>query len=187
MPIKCLTAGRMTMTAALLHRINYNDTVDEYPLLEDFGDWVDSQDPLTGQIIKVWKPFPDIPTTPDTNESVVYANVPCIARGIVDGGIRVAGTTERFSDSYENIDFVKMWVPAGTKISKRDRVTNIRDPRGNIIWRDEEYGDPLDPDNVARASVFNVNGVTPLLDAFNRHVESFVLLENVTVSQDAAL
>jgi hypothetical protein len=80
-----------------------------------------------------------------------------------------------------------MWVPAGVKISKRDRVTNIRDPRGRIIWKDEEFSDPTDPESIARASVFNVNGVTPLFNAFNRHTESFVLLENVTVAQDAAL
>lgn len=184
MAIKCLTAGRMTMTAALLHRST--GTAPD-PDFEDFGEYVDTQDPLTGQIIKVWQPFPDIPTTPDVDESIYYANVPCVARGIVDGGIRVAGTTERFGDMYENIDFVKMWVPAGIKISKRDRVTNIRDPKGNIIWRDEEYADVLNPDpteTIARASVFNVNGVTPLFDAFNRHVESFVLLENVQVAQE---
>lgn len=178
MPIRCLTAGRMTMSAALLHRV---DQYSPIPDLTNYGDWIDSQDPLTGQIIKVWQPFPDLPSTPDVDESIAYARVPCVARGIVDGGIRVAGTTERFSDTYENIDFVKMWVPAGVKVSKRDRVTNLRDPRGNIVWRDEEYSDPND---IARASVFNVNGVTPLFDAFNRHVESFVLLENVTVHAD---
>jgi hypothetical protein len=186
MPIRCLTAGRMTMTAALLHRNTVTATPDLGDL-SDYGDWVDSQDPLTGQIVKVWKPFPDIPETPEVDESLVYSNFPCVARGIVDGGIRVAGTTERFGDTYENIDFVKMWVPAGVKISKRDRVTNIRDPRGRIIWKDEEFSDPTDPDSIARASVFNVNGVTPLFNAFNRHTESFVLLENVTVAQDAAL
>lgn len=178
MALKCLTAGRMTMTAALLHRNNQYAPV---PDVNHYGDWVDAQDPLTGQIIKVWEPFPDLPSTPDVDESITYRNVPCVARGIVDGGIRVAGTTERFSDTYQNIDFVKMWVPAGIKVSKRDRVTNIRDPKGNIVWRDEEYSDPND---VARASVFNVNGVTPLFDAFNRHIESFVLLENVTVAAE---
>lgn len=180
MALKCLTAGRMTMTAALLHR---NTTYAPIPSVEDYGDWVDSQDPLTGQIIKVWQPYPDIPSTGE-DESITYANVPCIARGIVDGGIRVAGTTERFGDTYDNIDFVKMWVPAGIQVSKRDRVTNIRDPKGNIVWRDEEYANIDEP---ARVSVFNVNGVTPLFDAFNRHVESFVLLENVTVAQSMEL
>jgi hypothetical protein len=35
--------------------------------------------------------------------------------------------------------------------------------------------------------VFNVTGLTPLFNAVNRHTVSFVLLENVTVAQDAAL
>jgi hypothetical protein len=178
----------MTMSAALLHRVDQYSPGDIN--VDEFGSWTDSQDPLTGQIIKVWEPFPDIPTTPGIDESVTYARVPCVARGIVDGGIRVAGTTERFSNDYENIDFVKMWVPAGVKITKRDRVTNLRDPRGRIVWYDEEYADILNPDPTktqARASVFNVNGVTPLFDAFNRHVESFVLLENVKTHEDVTV
>lgn len=187
MPIHCLTAGRMTMNATLLHRDTKVGSTIGLPAadidLDDYGTWIDSQDPLTGEIVKKWQPFvttPDNPATPDVNETVIRT-IPCIARGIVDGGIRVAGTTERFGDMYENIDYVKMWIPSNVRVSKRDRVTNIMDPRGKILWRDEEFADPLDPNDYGRATVFNVNGVTPLLDAFNRHTESFVLLERATV------
>jgi len=118
-----------------------------------------------------------------------------LARGIVDGGIRVAGTTERFGDTYENIDFVKLWVPGHVRLTKRDRVTNIKDPSGHIRWRDEEYeqADPNKPLNLSdpttynaqlRATVFNVNGVTPLFDADNYLVEWFVLLERAEFTQD---
>lgn len=182
MPIKCLTAGRMTMQATLLHQSENYTPVPDLDI-DQYGEWVDSQSPLSGQIVKVWKPYPNGTVSPSIGQSVTVENrISCIARGIVDGGIRVAGTTERFGDSYENIDFVKMWTPPSVRISKRDRVTNIRDPRGNIIWVDEEYVD-IDEDNFmqAKATVFNVNGVTPLLDAFNRHVENFVLLERAAV------
>lgn len=184
MPIQCLTAGRMTMTATLLHQNNQTGSVVGDIDMDYYGEWVRSQDPLTHEIVRVWKPkeptfYPDNPLTPqDESKVVINSNIPCIARGIVDGGIRVAGTTERFGDSYENIDFVKMWVPAGIRISKRDRVTNIRDPRGNIQWNDEEFAGP---DEIPRATVFDVNGVTPLFNAFNRHTESFVLLQRSTV------
>lgn len=173
------------MRASLLHRnMSYALDTDPDPEidLDKYGNWTKSQDPLTGQVVRVWQPFPDLPSTPNVNESVTYATFPCIARGIVDGGIRVAGTTERFGDTYENIDFVKMWTPPHIMISKRDRVTNIKDPRGHIMWADEEFNDrmaevPAPP----RATVFNVNGVTPLFNAFNRHTENFVLLERAEV------
>lgn len=182
MPIQCLTAGRFTMQATLLHQ---NENYAPLPGgidMDQFGDFVESQDALTGEIVRIWKPY-DNPLTPSVNEDTLnIGTIPCLARGIVDGGIRVAGTTERFGDAYENIDYVKMWVPASTRISKRDRVTNIGDGRGHIYWKDEEYADPTDPADIAKATVFNVNGVTPLFNAFNRHTESFVLLQRATVS-----
>lgn len=181
MPIQCLTAARFTMQATLLHQ---NEAVLQIPGeidLDNYGEWVRSQDPLTHEIVRVWKPYTDNPGTP-ANEAVVLGTIPCLARGIVDGGIRVAGTTERFGDSYENIDYVKMWIPAHVRISKRDRVTNIGTPQGHIYWKDEEYANPLDPDDIAKATVFNVNGVTPLFNAFNRVTEQFVLLQRATVS-----
>lgn len=186
MPIRCLTAGRMTMNATLLHQNQDYDPVDGDIDLDEYGQWVRSQDPLTHEIVRVWEPkvisyetWGDYQTEPAQNVDVVRT-IPCIARGIVDGGIRVAGTTERFGDTYENIDFVKMWVPASVRISKRDRVTNIRDPRGHIMWLDEEFSDPA-VDETPRATVFDVNGVTPLFNAFNTMTEQFVLLQRASV------
>ena len=179
------------MSATLLHQNNVNGSVVGDIDLDDYGSWVRSQDPLTHEIVRVWEPASDIFPGADgdvgTSDDIsVTRSIQCIARGIVDGGIRVAGTTERFGDSYENIDYVKMWVPAGVRISKRDRVTNIRDPRGRIMWRDEEFANPLNPDDIAKATVFNVNGVTPLFNAFNGHTESFVLLQRASVRGEGA-
>lgn len=172
-----ITSARFNMRATLLHQnTDYPGDIN----VDNYGEWVESQDPLTGEIIKVWKPYDD-PTTPGNEDTLEIGTINCIARGIVDGGIRVAGTTERFGETYENIDFVKMWVPAHVRISKRDRVTNIMTPDGKIRWRDEEYADPADETVVPRATEFNVNGVTPLFDAFNRHNEQFVLLERAEV------
>lgn len=167
------------MKATLLHQ---NDPYIPSDInVDDYGTWVDSQDPLTGEIVRVWKPY-DNPVTPTNEDTLNIGTIDCLARGIVDGGIRVAGTTERFGDTYANIDYVKLWTPAKTKISKRDRVTNIRDAKtGKVFWVDEEFVDPRTTDTPA-ATVFNVNGVTPLFDAFNRHVENFVLLERVEFS-----
>jgi hypothetical protein len=176
----CLTGARFTMSATLLHQNDPYAPEGEIDL-GIYGEWVNSQDPLTGEIVRVWKPFEDpIPETPD-NETVTLGNIPCLARGIVDGGIRVAGTTEWFGDDYRNIDFVKLWTPPHIQISKRDRVTNIRDATGKIRWLDEEYSDPRLTE-VPRATVFNVNGVTPLFDAANRLVEWYVMLERAEIN-----
>lgn len=170
--MQTLTGTRFSMHAEVLKQgnVNIDDPVDP----EDLGSWQDNQDPLTGEIIRIWVPYPDDPNTP-VDENARHGTIKCLARGIVDGGIRVAGTTERFGDTYENIDYVKMWVPPKTLITKRDRITNIRSKTGHIFWVDEENaGNP-------RATVFNVNGVTPLFDAFNYHVENFVLLERAEI------
>lgn len=177
--MRCLTGARFNMSATLLHQ---NEEAPTDIDLGDYGEWTDTQDPLTGEIIKRWIPYENPTTDPTRPEVRVYNKIPVLARGIVDGGIRVAGTTEWFNTSeYRNIDFVKLWLPAKYFISKRDRVTNISDPKGNIVWRDEEFDDPTD-DRPAQATVFNVNGVTPLFDAFNRHVENYVMLERAEVA-----
>lgn len=160
----CLTGARFTMNAEVLHQ----ELVDEDADSSVGGTWVNKQDPLSGSIERVWKPAPPVPGKP--GKPATTKTIDCLVRGIVDGGIRVAGSTERFGDTYENIDYVKMWIPARVKVTKSDRITNIRNKRGgDVIWLDEEY------DN--GPTIFNVNGVTPLFDAFNRHVENFVLLE----------
>lgn len=161
--VVCLTSARFNMKADILRQ---NITTPNPPDPE--GTWVYKQDE-SGEIIRVWQPGSDNPETPE-NEAEGLESFRCEARGIIDGGIRVAGTTERWSDVYENVDYVKISFPASVKISKRDRITNIRDPKGNIIWKEEEQ--PSAP-----PTVFNVMGVTPIVDPFGRHIESQALLE----------
>lgn len=159
----CLTSARFNMKADILRQ---NRTVPNPPDPE--GSWVYRQDE-SGEIIREWQSASAV-DNPGTGENEGLESFRCEARGIIDGGIRVAGTTERFSDMYENVDYVKMSFPASVRISKRDRITNIRDPKGNIIWKEEEQ--PSAP-----PTVFNVMGVTPVIDPFGRHIESQALLE----------
>lgn len=185
----CLIGARFTMQATLLHQDDdYVGDID----LSEYGEWVNSQDPLTGEIVKVWIPFDTDPNTPGNQDPLQLGTIPCVARGIVDGGIRVAGTTEWFGSDYRNIDFVKLWTPSHVRINKRDRITNIKDKSGRIRWADEEYeprnpsvpvdeSDPATYNLTKRATVFNVNGVTPLFDAFNNLTEWYVMLERAEV------
>ncbi len=164
--VVCLTGARFTMKADVL-RWSGITTPQPTDVDQSQGGWQSPQDPITGEVRNEWVPgVVDNPDTPDKDEYEVVRTIDCLARGIVDGGIRVAGSTERFGDLYENIEFVKLWVPQRVKIYKNDRITNIR-TRGEIIWT-ESNGDAI---------VFNVNGISPLFDAFNRPVEKFLLLE----------
>ena len=162
MVFACLTSARFNMKATLLSQgVTQPDTE---------GHWVEKQDPDTGEITRVWTVDTD-QTTP--GDQVV--EIPCIVRGIVDGGIRVAGTTERYTPSgiYENIDYAKMSFPKGYVVTKRDRITNIKNAQGEIIWKEEEFD--------SSATVFEVMGVTPILDPFGTHIENMALLQRAEV------
>jgi hypothetical protein len=168
--MRCITSARFNMTATVL-------TQDELvidstnPDGSVVGHWENKQDPETGEIVRVWIVEDTDPVTPGVQEK----KVKCIVRGILDGGIRVAGTTERYTPQgiLESVDFVKMQFPASVIITKRDRVTNIANRKGIIIWREEEF------DNAP--TVFDVQGVTPVVDPFGTLVEWTALLQRSEV------
>lgn len=165
--LKTITNAKYTMFCEVVKPAGATDTNAD-------GTWVEKQDPETGDIIRVWVPATDDPSTP-VDEATKYANVPCVIRGVVDGGIRVAGTTQRFSEIYENVDWARLWFPPFYVITKHDRITNIRDrSTGEIMWKEEEIdGSP--------ATTFSVKGVTPTQGPFGRHIENVALLERTEV------
>jgi len=137
--------------------------------------WEYQQDADSGAIVKRWVDN-SVTSVNEQRGGLIMPNVELMARGVIDGGIRVAGTTERFGNQYVNVDFVKATFGAGTSITKRDQVTNIRSKRdlGVAVWREEEIsGFP--------PTTFNVMGVTPVFDPFSNLVEYAVLLERSEV------
>jgi hypothetical protein len=168
--VVCLTSARFNMKADILRQgAETNNTVNP---TDQTGEWVTQQDPDSGEIIRKWQKYDQVdnPATADTNEGL--DTFKCVARGIIDGGIRVAGSTERWGEIYDNVDYVKITFGPNVVINRRDRITNIRDSRGHIIWKEEERPD-------AAPTIFNVSGITPIIDPFGRHIESFALLERV--------
>lgn len=161
----CLTSAKFNMKATILHQTDM-EGLPEYEL--PYGEWVDNQDPLTGQIIRVWRPVEVTPDDPDTDEDeTIVQTVKCLARGVNYKSAR----DENFGDKVKYLDSVNLWVPASTLIDRRDRVTNIKDSRGNIIWISEYEGSPK------RAMMFNVVGVSPILDFRGKHMETYAVLE----------
>lgn len=100
--------------------------------------------------------------------NVTEENIPCIARGISGNGIRVVGSTERWSDVYDDVEVVKM--QTGINMSKRDRVRNIRASDGQLAWEDDGVG-----------LEFEVVGSNAVLDPFGKIVEYDVLLMRAEV------
>lgn len=170
----CLTSARFNLTAQRI--VQGEDERVDTETLNQSGSYQYQQDPDSGAFIRRWVVDQDIDPVTEGNQGAQGLIIPCIARGIVDGGIRVTGTTERFTPGglYENVDFVRMSFPSNYLLTKRDKITNIRNKRtGEIIWREEEY------DN--SATVFDVLGVTPILDPFGNYIENQALLQRAEV------
>lgn len=143
------------------------------------------QDPDSGAIVQVWIPAPDTdaaepgiqPVIPLIEGRAAGRRIQVMARGLIDGGIRVAGTTERFASNgiYENVDFVSIKFSADVILTKRDKITDIRNRDGTLLWREEEF------DN--SATVFDVMGVTPVTDPFGNYIENSALLSRSEVQR----
>lgn len=162
----CLSSTRFSMRATL---VNPN-TLYEDPANPDYS-FEGSQDPYTGKISVGHKVKVDNPETTTVNEGSKQFR--CLARGVISNGIRSVGNTEHFGDVYENLEYVQLWFPSFVVIKKDDRITNIRDSSGKIVYLDEEYRKNSVP------TVFNVDGVTQVFDAFNKNIENFALLSKV--------
>ncbi|WXW92546.1 head-to-tail stopper [Streptomyces phage Enygma] len=161
--MSCLIGSRFNMRATVLRQSGTN------PQENPGGHWETVQDPDSGAIERVWVPDEDS-TTPGSQTLVIN----CMVRGVTNGGIRAAGTTQRFSEIYENVDWAIIQFPASVVLSKYDRVTNISNSKGQLIWREEEI-------NQAPATVFQVMGSTPVIDPFGNHIENTALLQRAQV------
>ena len=173
MAIQCITSTRFTMQADVLRNDANGDS--QVPLSEQ-GTHEVRQNPRTGEVERVWVPVVD-----DTAGASKPHSVTCEVRGILEGGIRVAGTTERMSERYENIDLVFMTYPAGIILTKRDRITNVRTKKTqHIIWVEEELNAD---DGIYPATVFDVLGVTPITNPFGTHIENRAMLARVDIDE----
>ena len=178
----CLTSARFTMKAEVLRWRGAENNKPPFDGNEPNGSWEQYQDPFTGQIKNVWKPGlvdeDSDPLTPPVEEIETFK---CQARGVISQGVYASGSAEIFGLHYDNTEVVRLWVPKNVIISKSDRITNIRDSKSSTpVFIDYDFGN--------RPTIFNVHGVTPLFDGFNRHIQNYVMLERAPDDeQDATL
>lgn len=164
----CLMASTYNMKADILRQVTNDPSADP---VDESGEWVMQQDPDSGEIIRVWKPGTVVVDDPDTPEiETSFHSFDCIARGLTTGGIKGLANTELFTELYESSEYVLIKFGPNESISKRDRITNIRDIKGNVVWKEEEH--PDEP-----PTVFSVMGVTPIVGPFGEVIEKTAMLE----------
>lgn len=160
--MRCLASAKFSMLA---------DIVKPQGAPEDSsstaGHWTWVQDPDTGAFVEVW--VTDDPNTPNTEGDV--RTVKCRAKASMTGSIRAA---EQFGSEYLNEEWVKLDLPYNADVTLRDRVTNIRTLRNQVLWSDEESsGNP--------PTTFDVFRVSPEIDGFGNMIGKIALIKRAVV------
>ena len=104
---------------------------------------LDTQDENTGSIKKEW---------------IFTRSVECSAKGIVsNSGSARSGDKQTFTNRYINEQMLE--IRTSEQITYREKITNIRDMSGNVVWKEINY-----PNNTA--TVFEIISSTPITDPF---------------------
>lgn len=103
----------------------------------------DQQDPDTGAINKEWH---------------YYRTVDCFAKGAISNSTTTrSNDRQEFSNRYSNEQNIQ--IRTIEKITIREKITNIRDSHGKVIWTELDY--PTET-----PTVFEIVGSTPVTDPF---------------------
>lgn len=121
----------------------------------DIYDVIISQDENTGALVKQW----GYKTTEQ-----------CLARGYVSETGRTGGSSEKTGERYENLE--RIIIETSFKPSKTQRVTNIRNAKDEVIWFE------LINNNYDTPTIFDVMGVTPVVDPFG-----YILSYNISAKR----
>jgi hypothetical protein len=101
------------------------------------------QDPNTGAIKKTW---------------MYQKTIPCFAKGVISNSSTTrGGDNQTISAKY--VDKQTIEIRTASRLTYRQKVTNIRDGAGNPIWVELDY--PSDT-----PTVFEIASSTPITDPF---------------------
>jgi hypothetical protein len=163
---------RYRFKATVLNVVPDNADVDPDAAVQG-GHWVTSQDD-TGAITRIWVEDVSVvpPTRPGTNWTdagvVDRFDIECTIRGFQQGAGQSSTNTESFAKGdYTVLELVQMNFPAKYVLNRRQLITNIRNRSNQILWLEEETGKP---------TVFEVQGVTPQFDPFDRYIDNLAVL-----------
>ena len=161
----CFTSSKYDCTAVILKPFGSPETTVS-------GHWEEIEDPISGSIQRIW--VEDSSPSPGTQK----ITIDCVARGFINTGIRILGTTEDIGSLYKKIDLVKIQFGALVHLTDADKITEIRSKTtGALIWREEEMEQLSSGVWVEIPTVFDVKGVTPIVSPMIGHTENFAILE----------
>lgn len=121
------------------------------------------QDPHSGAFIRTWIPDTDNPDTPNVDES----SFKCMVRAGMTTGIVNNGAGDVFTGTkFKSEMTVRITYGINEPITNRDKITNIADNKGRVIFT-EDNGNP---------TIFDVESITPVQDAFSMLVEYTAIL-----------
>jgi hypothetical protein len=101
------------------------------------------QDPDTGAIKREWN---------------YHRTVDCHAKGVISNSATTRSSDKQvFSNKYMNDQIIQ--VRTSERLTMREKVTNVRDARDNVIWSEINF--PTET-----PTVFEVIGTTPITDPF---------------------
>jgi hypothetical protein len=104
---------------------------------------VDRQDPDTGALVKEW---------------IYYKTIDCSAKGVISNSSSTrTNSIQSFGTKYTNEEILQ--VRTSTRLTYREKVTNIRDSKNNPIWVELNYPSET-------PTIFEVIGSTPVTDGF---------------------
>lgn len=108
----------------------------------------------------------EIVRTPD--KWVPDKTIDCMARAAKGTGVRFTPSREEWLEQgYKDEEFVMLFTKE--RVSKRYRVTNIKDSEGNLAWTNDD----------GTATLFNVNGSIPFFDPFGNIIQYQIVLARV--------
>lgn len=102
----------------------------------------EEQDPNTGALVKRF---------------MFYKTIDCYARGVIQENVNRNIDKQTFGNTYSNAQALE--VRTLQRLNQREKIKDIRDSAGNIIWYELNY--PNDT-----GTVFEVVGSTPITDPF---------------------
>ena len=102
----------------------------------------DIQDPDTGAMKKSW---------------IYSRSLPCYAKGIISNSSTRTADKQVIGNTYVNQQMIE--IRTESRITLREKITNIRDASDNVIWTELNY--PTET-----PTVFELTGSTPITDPF---------------------
>lgn len=96
--------------------------------------------------------------------------VPCLARAYISDTVRSQGSSEKIGERYQDVDYLT--IETKEKLTKQQKITNIRNQQDEVIWFD------LVSNNYDTPIVYEVQGVAPVLDPFG-----YIVSYNITVKR----